>query len=96
MHGLWKHATQPILFSLIVDDFRVKYVGKENAKHLIKTLKLYYPISLNWEGNLYCGIKLDWDYMADTIDLSMPGYVEKALQHFQHPTPCQPYHAPSK
>jgi hypothetical protein len=26
--GLWTHKTRPILFSLVVDDFGVKYVGK--------------------------------------------------------------------
>ena len=32
--GLWKHDTQPIQFTLVVDDFGVKYVGKEHAIHL--------------------------------------------------------------
>jgi hypothetical protein len=27
-HGLWKHDTHPISFSLVVDDFGVKYVGR--------------------------------------------------------------------
>ena len=26
--GLWKHISRPIQFSLVVDDFGVKYVGK--------------------------------------------------------------------
>jgi hypothetical protein len=95
-HGLWKHSTRPILFSLVVDDFGVKYVGKEHVDHLVKMLELYYPISIDWKGGLYCGIKLDWDYTACTVDLSMPGYVAKALHHFQHPTPNQPYHSPAK
>jgi hypothetical protein len=29
--GLWLHKTRPIAFSLIVDDFAVKYVGKQHA-----------------------------------------------------------------
>ena len=33
--GLWKHTWRPTTFSLIVDDFGVKYVGKEHADHLI-------------------------------------------------------------
>ncbi len=36
--GLWKHITNPTQFTLTVDDFGVKYVGKENALHLINTL----------------------------------------------------------
>jgi hypothetical protein len=30
--GLWLHKTQHIAFSLIVDDFAVKYVGKQHAE----------------------------------------------------------------
>jgi hypothetical protein len=29
--GLWLHNTRPISFTLIVDDFAVKYVGKQHA-----------------------------------------------------------------
>jgi hypothetical protein len=32
--GLWLHKTRPIAFSLIVDDFAVKYVGKHHTDHL--------------------------------------------------------------
>jgi hypothetical protein len=32
--GLWLHKTKPIAFSLIVDNFDVKYVGKQHADHL--------------------------------------------------------------
>jgi hypothetical protein len=38
-HGLWKHDTRPISFSLVVDDFGVKYVGRENAEHLMECIK---------------------------------------------------------
>ncbi len=33
--GLWKHDTHSISFSLVVDNFGVKYVGKENTQHLL-------------------------------------------------------------
>ena len=36
--GLWRHITRPVQFSLVVDDFCVKYVGKENADHLVTAL----------------------------------------------------------
>jgi hypothetical protein len=32
--GLWLHKTRPISFTLVVDDFTVKYVGKQHAEHL--------------------------------------------------------------
>jgi hypothetical protein len=37
--GLFKHKTRPVTFSLCVDDFGVKYVGKENAQHLEQVLR---------------------------------------------------------
>jgi hypothetical protein len=36
---LWTHKPQPILFTLVVDDFGVKYIRKEHAMHLISILK---------------------------------------------------------
>jgi hypothetical protein len=43
--GLWKHDTHPICFSLVVDNFGVKYMGKENAQHLLDTVQQYYKCS---------------------------------------------------
>ena len=37
--GLWLHDTNKVIFTLVVDDFGVKYIGKENALHLISALK---------------------------------------------------------
>eukprot|EP00804_Cyclotella_cryptica_P000330 CCRYP_008663-RA/>CCRYP_008663-RA protein AED:0.43 eAED:0.43 QI:0/0/0/1/0/0/2/0/233 len=37
--GLWHHVTRPISFTLVVDDFGVKYEGQEHAQHLLDTLK---------------------------------------------------------
>ena len=45
--ALWKHATKPIIFSLVVDDFGVQYIGKENADHLIQALQKLYSISID-------------------------------------------------
>ena len=57
--GLWKHVSLLVQFSLVVDDFGVKYVGEENARHLINALTTNYEVSTDWNGSLYCGIKLD-------------------------------------
>jgi endonuclease I len=72
-HGLWRHDTRPITFTLVVDDFRIKYVGKEHADHLLQALKQYYEVTEDWTGALYCGIKLEWNYDNKIVDLSMPG-----------------------
>jgi hypothetical protein len=31
VHGLWKHNTRPIQFTLVGDDFGMKYISKEHA-----------------------------------------------------------------
>eukprot|EP00956_Cyclotella_meneghiniana_P005705 scaffold7330_cov24-Cyclotella_meneghiniana.AAC.1 len=82
--GLWKHISRPVSFTLVVDDFGIKYVGKEHAEHLLNALKEHYTLDIDWEGKLYCGISLDWDYERKTVDISMPGYIKKLLQRFQH------------
>ena len=60
--GLWKHKKRNIQFTLVVDSFGVKYVRKEDVKHLMKVLKKYYPVSEEWTGTRYIGITLDWNY----------------------------------
>jgi hypothetical protein len=95
-HGLWTHKWRPFKFSLVVDDFGVMYVGREHAKHPKAALEENYEISTDWEGTLYCGIKLTWDYTAQTMDLSMSGYIAAVLHRFQHPNPGRPQHAPYK
>ena len=60
--GLWQHITRPIAFSLVVDDFGVKYVHKNNVHHLANSLKSAYKLSEDWTGSLYCGITLKWNY----------------------------------
>jgi hypothetical protein len=56
--GLWYHESCPILFTLVVDDFGVKYVNKDNVNHLIASIKATYAHKEDWMENLYCGIAL--------------------------------------
>lgn len=57
--GLWKHVLCPILFFLVVDDFGIKHVGKEHAKHLILNIRQHYgSVVVDWNGELYVGITL--------------------------------------
>jgi hypothetical protein len=66
--GLWLHKTRPISFTLIVDDFAVKYVGQENAHHLRNALLRHYGITTDWKGKVYSGMTLNWDYQKRTCD----------------------------
>eukprot|EP00978_Attheya_sp_CCMP212_P039595 scaffold207401_cov39-Attheya_sp.AAC.1 len=49
--GLWKHITKPLIFTLTVDDFGVKYVGKHHVLHLLGILeKEFTAVSTDWDG----------------------------------------------
>jgi hypothetical protein len=56
--GLWLHKTRPIAFSLIVDDFAVKYVGKKHADHLRNALLQSYELTTDWAEKVYSGMSL--------------------------------------
>jgi hypothetical protein len=94
--GLWLHKSRPLSFSPIVDDFAVKYVCKQHADHLINALLQSYELTSDWEGKVYSGMSLKWDYKNRTCDISMPGYVSNVLSKFQHDAPKHPQHTPSR
>ena len=63
-----------------MDNFGVKYIGKDNAIHLIDSLKEDFIFSEDWTVGLYRGINLKWDYDKRTLYISMQGYIKKQLQ----------------
>jgi hypothetical protein len=91
---LWLNNTKPTAFSLVVDDFAVKYVKKSDANHLRDALLQHYEITTDRAGTVYSGITLDWDYKKHTCDISMPGYITNVLNKFQHDAPRTPQHTP--
>jgi hypothetical protein len=62
--GIWLHKTRPIAFSLIVDDFAVKYVGKQHADHLRNALLQSYELTTNWAANVYSGMSVTFPCLA--------------------------------
>jgi hypothetical protein len=65
--SLYKHASRPVTFSLVVDNFGVKSARQEHAEHLINALQQLYEISVNWTGSQYLGLTLKWDYKRRTV-----------------------------
>ena len=55
----------------------------------------YEAVSVDWDGELLCGIKLELDYQNRTVSLSIPGYITKLLQRFLHPISKKPEHQPN-
>ena len=91
--GLFHNKSRSIQFTLIVDDFGVKYTNTAALHHLIKNLKKKYSIT-DEPGTIYSGIHLKWDYINRTCELSIPEYVFKALIRFNHDLPKLPQHSP--
>ena len=95
--GYWRNIHHQTSFCLIVDDFLVKYTDKIEANKLYNILNSNYEaVSIDWNAELFCGIKLSWDYEKRTCDLNMPKYVNNALTKFQHIPPTKPQHAPHR
>ena len=67
-----------------VNNFGVKYFDKADVEHLMATLKIYYKILTDWEGKNYCRLTLNWNYDKSYVNISMSGYVKKALEKYQH------------
>ena len=92
--GLWTHKTRDICFTLVVDDFAVKYTKKEDAQHLINAIQKFYTTTIDWDATKYIGLTVDWDYTNRKVYLHMPGYLTKALQRFKHEIPKSKQNSP--
>jgi hypothetical protein len=78
----------------VIDNFGVCYTHRSDVKRFLATLCTKYRLTMDWTGSRYIGVTLSWDYLKHTVELTMPGYISRALQQFQHPTPSQPQHYP--
>jgi hypothetical protein len=94
--GLFKHETRDISFTLVVDDFGIKWRNKDDLDHLITSLEKKYNMKTDMDAKQYVGINLKWDYQQHTLTCSMDDYIDTALQELQHVMPKQHYKSPSK
>ena len=92
--GLWRHTTKRTRFCLCVDDFGVKTFTKEDSLHLLDALRSHYRITIDWSGTNYCGLTLDWSYNGGFVDISMSGYITKALERLNHKPKVYPQTSP--
>ena len=91
---------RPIQFVLLVENFGIKYVGKEHALHLLNTLEQNYDITTDWEGTKFSGIDLAWDYSArhanQTCRIPINGYIAKVFLKYGQPSQKKPQISPHK
>ena len=83
---LFKHDTNSVIFTLVVDDFGVKYKQKEDVTHLLDTLEKLYKIKTNWSGDAYIGFDIAIGVCPrlniKRVTLSMPRFLPNALKRF--------------
>jgi hypothetical protein len=81
---VFRHATKAIVFTLVVDDFMVKYTNREDAEDLMRTLEEVYVMKTDWAAEKYLGITRDWKYTSAvrSVRLSMPNYIAKGVAKF--------------
>eukprot|EP00804_Cyclotella_cryptica_P000392 CCRYP_008696-RA/>CCRYP_008696-RA protein AED:0.37 eAED:0.37 QI:0/0/0/1/0/0/5/0/407 len=85
--GLWKHKTRNIQFVLVVDDFGIKYVKKEDLDHLVGVLKRYYDVSVDIHGKEFVKIELDWDYKRERCTYQWNLTFARRLRQFDNLVP---------
>lgn len=82
---LFTHVSNGVQFTLVVDDFGIKYKHKSGAEHLIATLQALYPITVDWSGDKYLGRTITFNRAlpVPTVHVALPGYIAKALERFR-------------
>lgn len=85
---LFKHKTDNIEFTLITDDFGVRYGDRAAAEKLYSVMSLKYPMTIDWEGKKYAGFNILFDYEGPNrrVEISMQGYIAAFLKRFKHIT----------
>jgi len=70
-----------------------KILQQRWCKPSFSALQDKYSITINWSGDSYLGLTINWNYDNGYVGISMTHYVPKPLANFKHPKPCLPQHA---
>jgi hypothetical protein len=92
--GLWTHKSRKTCFTLVVNNFAIKFTLMKDAKHLIEALKKDCMITIDWGATKYIGLTIDWDYDKGQVHVHMPGYLDKAFLKFKHVAPSKKQNSP--
>jgi hypothetical protein len=84
---IFRHVTNGVAFTLVVDDFGVKFKETAAADDLVRCLQLYHTLTIKKNATKFLGLTIAVDPIAREVRLSAPGVIPKALQQFaQHST----------
>jgi hypothetical protein len=54
------------MFTLVVDDFGVRYSSRKDVDKLVSVLRMKYKCTTDWAGERYVGLTIKWDYTLVT------------------------------
>ena len=91
---LFRHHNNGVAFTLVVDDFGVKFTNPKAADHLITSLRKHYVLKVNMSPTKYLGLTITFDRRAREVSLSLPGCIPKALAQFV-PFSSEKAHSPA-
>ena len=94
--NIWVHESRDTNVFLCVDDFGVKYTSKADVQYLINALQENYDITIDWSGQVFCGLDLEWNYAQGYVDNIMRSFVIKTLQKPWRAFHSKPQYAPRK
>ena len=69
---------------LCVDDFGVKYFGKDDTDHILNAHKNYYAILTYLEGFIYLGLTIDLESQQKLCVYIDARLCDKAIDQIQH------------
>jgi hypothetical protein len=79
---LFRHDTNGVAFTLVVDDFGVKFKDPIAADDLICCRQLHYTLTIKETATKSLGLTIAVDPVAREVRLCTPGVIPKALQRF--------------
>ncbi len=69
---LFRHSNNGVAFTLVVDDFGVKFQDTAGADDLIRCLQLYYTLTIKRNATKYLGLTIAVDKVAREVHISAP------------------------
>ena len=91
---LFRHTSRPIDFTLVVDDFGIKYHHRDDFDHLVALLGTLYGVKPHPVGTNFLGYTIVHDRVHRTITMSYPGYISSLLDRVR-PLGIKPAASPS-
>lgn len=81
-HCLFQHKTRDVFFTLVVDEFGIKYTDIKDLHHLHQSINQLCKTTIDTTNSLYCSPTIKWDYNKQYLDISMPGYLARLIAKY--------------